>query len=430
MTSAIMSSLRYRLMRVIGHERDYMDYREAKRLARDPDEGVRSRLAGRDDVQPEILYFLAEDSAPAVRRRIASNNATPAQADLLLSRDENDDVRNELATKIASLAPLLTPKQQERVGDVIAEILLTLAHDQLPRVRRILSEALKDATNVPASVIERLANDDDLSVARPVLEHSPLLSDEILLELIESPPVQGAVEAIARRDGLNDAMSDAIVATDDRDAITALLCNHSAQIREEALDGLVDRAAVNADWQAPLAARPQLSGNAINKLAEVVAESLLETLLARDDIDEATARQVSETMRRRLARGGADPGPQEDRDTAASAGERARMLHDADRLDGDVLLLALGRGDGPFVTAALALLASVTTELVEKIVSLGSAKGLTAIVWKAGLGMALCEQLQLRLSRIKPAAVLHATADGKFPLSPEDMVWQLDFFSA
>ena len=52
-------------------------YKEAKKLARDRNPAVRSELAERDDVRPEILYFMAEDKMPEVRRRVAANSATP-----------------------------------------------------------------------------------------------------------------------------------------------------------------------------------------------------------------------------------------------------------------------------------------------------------------------------------------------------------------
>lgn len=38
-----------------------MDYEEAKRMAADANPRVRRKLALPGDVQPEILYFLAED---------------------------------------------------------------------------------------------------------------------------------------------------------------------------------------------------------------------------------------------------------------------------------------------------------------------------------------------------------------------------------
>ena len=43
-------------------------YDEAKQLVRHDDPSVRRELAERDDIKPELLYFLAEDKDAQVRR--------------------------------------------------------------------------------------------------------------------------------------------------------------------------------------------------------------------------------------------------------------------------------------------------------------------------------------------------------------------------
>lgn len=427
-----MKALLDRIFRVVTRGDVALDYEQAKRLATDLDETVRQQIAARTDVQPEILYFLAEDYAPEVRRRIAANVSTPVQADLLLAKDDDDDVRCHVARKISRLAPKLTREEQEKVGPIVAETLKTLAEDQLPTVRRILGEALKDVSTVPAGVIERLAHDTDIVVSGPVLEHSPLLTDEVLLEIIDSQPVQGALSAISRRTGLRAPVADAIVAANNEEAITALLANASAQIREETLDSLVERAEGVPQWHAPLVARPMLSQRAIRGLAEIVADTLLEQLRQRDDIDEATAKQILETVRMRLD---LEPGyghGGRDRDPPAanklSPRQLAEFMLSTGKLDEIALFDALGKGDRDFIITALALKSELPDAIVEKIVALSSAKGITAVVWKAGFSMQLCEQLQLRLSRIKPSAILQSLVGGKFPLTPDEMVWQLEFF--
>lgn len=203
-----------RLFGLKPHAGKLMDYEDAKRQASDADDRKRQKLARRGDAQPEILYFLAQDGSPVVRRAIAGNQATPVQADLVLARDADDEVRCAVAGKVARLAPGLSAEQRARVGDIVVDILRTLATDQLPRVRRILATELKSAAGIPVDVVERLARDPDLLVSAPVLESSPLLSDEFLLEIIASRPVQGALDAIARRAGLSARLSDAIVDTD------------------------------------------------------------------------------------------------------------------------------------------------------------------------------------------------------------------------
>lgn len=305
---------------------------------------------------------------------------------------------------------------------MVFDILGTLARDALPRVRRILSEEPKDAANVPPGVVECLARNDDDAVAVPVLGNSPLLSDAVLIEIIRGKPVRGALGAIARRKGVGPAVSDAVVAAEDEAAIAALLANSSAQIREEALDRLVERAPGVESWHAPLVARPKLSPRAIRRLSGFVPESLLDVLASRRDIDRETAELVADAVRQRLDDG--DGGVEDDPEG------RAERMHRAGKLDEAAIVAALAKGDWAFVTAALALQAGLPRRAVQKAVPLASAKGIAAIAWKAGLGMADAVQLQLRLSRIAPAKVLHPRGGGAFPLSTDEMEWQREFFAS
>ena len=55
-----------RIATVLGLARKPLSYDEEKQLAHDGDVAARARLAARNDVRPEILYFLAEDPAPEV----------------------------------------------------------------------------------------------------------------------------------------------------------------------------------------------------------------------------------------------------------------------------------------------------------------------------------------------------------------------------
>jgi hypothetical protein len=67
---------------------------------------------------------------------------------------------------------------------------------------------------------------------------------------------------------------------------------------------------------------------------------------------------------------------------------------------------------------------------VEKVLESGSAKGVTALAWQAGLTMHLATQIQFQLGAIMPKKALYARDDGGFPLSEEEMRWQLEFFES
>ncbi|MDA0652402.1 MAG: hypothetical protein O3C49_03885, partial [Proteobacteria bacterium] len=174
-----MSRLKNRLA---GGNIGETNYDEAKKLTATASALDRNALAARPDTPPEILYFLADDANVAVRRTVAANSATPPHAGIILASDDDDQVRCHVAQQIGRLAPGLDKEARDRIGAVVNQVLEKLAQDQVTRVRRMLAEELKDAENVPAAVIRRLANDADAAVAGPVLEFSPVLDDEILLE--------------------------------------------------------------------------------------------------------------------------------------------------------------------------------------------------------------------------------------------------------
>lgn len=400
-------------------------YEESKRLMQDSDMAVRTELAGREDVRPEVLYYLAEDTEPEVRRQIAANRRTPGQADLLLARDADEAVRRQLAHKIAQLMPDLDAEQLRQAHQHVVEVLEVLAQDQAMRVRQILSDTLKDLDSAPPGVIQRLARDVEDVVACPVLEFSPLLSDEDLIEIIDgSGRTPGRLRAISRRHGVGEQVADAIVATEEQSAISELLANGSAQIREETLNGLVDVALDVTAWHEPLVKRPSLSMDAMQKLAGFVAGALLELLQARKDLDKKTARAVAKEVKRRLKDG------EGGKESTESPGERAQRLHKNGGLEDDVLTRAMNSGDRDLVRNGLAVRAELPLGLVDHILAARSAKGVTALAWKAGCSMRFASQLQLRMGGISPSQVLNARAGTDYPLTSEEMTWQIEFFQS
>ena len=107
-------------------------------------------------------------------------------------------------------------------------------------MRRALSEVLKSLPDAPHDIVFTLALDNEATVAAPVLEFSPVLTDDDLKEVIRASPMTAQLSAISRRINVGEEVSNAIVGTGNVDAITALLKNTSAQIREETLDAIID----------------------------------------------------------------------------------------------------------------------------------------------------------------------------------------------
>jgi uncharacterized protein (DUF2336 family) len=417
-----MSTIRRPLMRSA-------DYEDAKRVARSGTTAERAALAQRDDMAPELLFYLAADQESDVRVAVAANDQTPPQADRLLADDGDERVRVALARKIAALAPQLDPNSQDRLQRLTAETLARLVQDTAVQVRAAIADVVKDMPDAPRDLIIALAHDTEIPVAGPVLELSPLLSTEDLLALVHAPPGAETIGAIARRPHLNETVSDAIAQTAHSPAITALLRNKSAQIRETTLDALIARASDHVEWHEPLVRRPHLSARAARALAAIVAEHLVHALSTRPDLDAGTAEFLRRQVVKQVAWGSpAVPTHRSDLPLPADAFAVAGELKARGRLTETHLLAAADRGEVRMVAAMLARAADVALSVVERAATLRSAKGLVAICWKAGFSMRAAASIQALLGRLPPNAILTA-APGAWPLTEEEMRWHLGFLA-
>src|SRR5919108_3941553 len=307
-----------------------VDYEQAKQLSNDPDARQRRKVAQQADVKPEILFYLADDADAAVRRAVADNKATPRHADLILTRDADESVRARLAAKITAMVPEFAHEERERIKALSHQVLETLARDHAVKVRQIVAEALKDSVDAPVAVIQKLARDIEIQVAGPILEYSPLLTDEDLLEIISHGPIRGALTAIAKRRQLSDKLSDGVAVAAlantgaESNSVRKLLQNKSAQIREDTLDRILDQAGKVPAWHEPLVERPTLPMKAIKRLAAFVSNTLLEVLQQRPDLDAATAKQVAKAVQRRLEAEAAEVPPVGEEAIAAAIGAGKR----------------------------------------------------------------------------------------------------------
>ena len=65
--------------------------------------------------------------------------------------------------------------------------------------------------------------------------------------------------------------------------------------------------------------------------------------------------------------------------------------------------------------------------MIERACALRSAKGVVSLAWKAGLTAQTAVVLQVALAHLAPDLVLRPGQEGVFPLSEDEMRWQLAF---
>jgi len=255
--------------------------------------------------------------------------------------------------------------------------MIMLLDDPSPLVRRALSEVFASAQKAPRVVVQALAA-DQLEVALPLLERSPLLLDDDLIDLIATGAPETQV-VIAGRVLLPPPLAAAIAEVGTAEACLTLLENSDASIAMFSIDRIVER---------------------FGHLAPI-----RETLLARDDLPMATRQALLSKLSRTLA-GFVTArqwlGPEHAEVAAREACEKATVamaadtpyeeigalvvhLRESGQLTAGMILRALLSGNVVLVEEALAELSAMPLDRVTSYVHDKNISGFRALYRKAGL---------------------------------------------
>jgi uncharacterized protein (DUF2336 family) len=103
----------------------------------------------------------------------------------------------------------------EHVG-LFDDIIGRLIDEIETKARAELSNHLAPVSNAPVKVLRKLANDDDIAVAGPVLKLAPRLAEADLIS-VASTKGQAHLHAISARRALGEAVTDVLVRRGNRD---------------------------------------------------------------------------------------------------------------------------------------------------------------------------------------------------------------------
>src|ERR1700754_3800242 len=146
----------------------------------------------------------------------------------------------ERAEATRSLARALLFSDMSEMDRGAAEgALVMLLDDPSPLVRQAMAEVFARSTEAPGAIVQALSLDQP-SVALPVLEHSPLLIDADLVDLIATGGCETQC-AIARRVNLPASVSAAIAEVGTASAALELIENAYAELPTFSWDRIVER---------------------------------------------------------------------------------------------------------------------------------------------------------------------------------------------
>ena len=267
--------------------------------------------------------------------------------------------------------------------------LLMLLDDASPLVRQGMAEVFARSSQAPAAIVQALSVDQP-SVALPVLEHSPLLIDADLVDIVATGNCETQC-AIARRIHLPASVSAAIAEVGTPAAALELIENAYAELAPFSWDRIVERHGHLAAIRESMLVLDGLPAATRAALVAKLSDTLTQFVVARNWLSADRAERVTIEAR--------------DRSTvniaAASRGDDmgglVRHLRATGQLTAGLILRALLSGNLELFDASLAELSGLPRARVSALLHDRGTASLHALLRRAGLPESTFAAFQMAL---------------------------------
>jgi hypothetical protein len=297
----------------------------------------------------------------------------------VLNGDANSTERDQLFRNMAQLFSYVSDRCDDEQVAQYDEVLCQLAELVETEARAHVAQLLAPLERAPGTVVVKLAN-DDIEVARPLLEFSNVLSDDDLIDIISN---QGEAHrtAIAGREHVPERVGEAIVDHGATGSVVRLVRNPNAEIGHGMLEKLVARATTDAAIMADLRGRAEIDWKSLRGEIDSVAGKVLESLGEVDrSFDPVAAGKVNAVVYNRLRnRAGFNA-----KDWKV-AYNQVKALADRRQLDDRALARFARFGYGHHAAAALTVMVRVAPEVLVKWLAMQDYAALTVAMRTLGL---------------------------------------------
>jgi uncharacterized protein (DUF2336 family) len=255
--------------------------------------------------------------------------------------------------------------------------LLMLLDDTSPLVRQAMAEVFARSAEAPAAIVQALSL-DQASIALPVLEHSPLLIDADLVDIIATGNCEMQC-AIARRINLPASVCAAIAEVGSAAAALELIENAYAELAAFSWDRIVERHGHLAAIRESMLVLEDLPAATRVALVAKLSDTLAQFVVARNWLSADRAERIA--------------GEARDRSTiniaARSRGDDmrglVRHLRATGQLTAGLILRAMLSGNLELFDSALAELSGLPQARVSALLHDRGGAGLQALLIRAGL---------------------------------------------
>jgi uncharacterized protein (DUF2336 family) len=267
--------------------------------------------------------------------------------------------------------------------------LLMMLDDPSPLVRRAMADVFARSTEAPAAIVRALSLDQP-SVAVAVLEHSPLLIDVDLVDIVATGDCETQC-AIARRAGLPAPVCAAIAEVGSAAATLELIENPYAELAPFSWDRIVERFGHLAAIRESMLVLDDLPAAARAALVAKLSETLAQFVVARNWLSADRAGRIASEARDRSTMNIAS------RSRGADMQGLVRHLRETGQLTAGLILRTLLSGNLELFEAALAELSELPHERVSSLLHDRGRASLEALLRRGGLPASTFATFQVAL---------------------------------
>jgi uncharacterized protein (DUF2336 family) len=275
------------------------------------------------------------------------------------SKDKRVDTLRRITDLFVSGADRLNDQQIDVFDDVLGHLIKRIEGKALAE----LSRRLGPINNAPTEIVRRLARDDDIAVAEPILTQSARLNDKDLIE-IASTKTPAHLLAISARSQIGANVTDVLLQRGDRKVFHKLAGNAGANFSEGGFATLVKHSERDGELAEKVGLRLDVPLRLFRELLLRATEAVRARLLAlagpesRDQIQRVLA-AISEDA-------GHEAGFQNDHDYA-EAQARVLAMRTTGELNEATLFEFAKTGRHADMVAALALLCEAPLTLIDNL---------------------------------------------------------------
>lgn len=195
-----------------------------------------------------------------------------------LARDSSASGRKSFVGMLTDLFVSSGKERDEQISLLFGDIVLKVLGQLEEETRIILSKRVCSEKEAPRELMVKLAR-DTIAVAEPVLENSTALTSEDL-SAIASSESMAHLGAIAKRQSVDEEVTNALVDRGDSTVLSKVAENKGAQFADSAFMKLVEKARSDEAIQSALIDRTDLPEKAASALLPFLTEELKERISA------------------------------------------------------------------------------------------------------------------------------------------------------